>query len=188
MEELRSAVATLHEAVPGVRRRTGRDLEHYSRKFAAEGSLYVTLEDAAGVVGVALPSLDNRTVVLDTAFVAPSADSPAAHALVTEAISKAALRLNATRMAAPAGSALAETYEEIGFAPTLFLQFSGPQSCRRRRAAVDRLADFPLLELRSHGSDTPQAVFRLRQVDRTLLEQCERDFPGCKGSLFMMNR
>lgn len=188
IEELRNAVAALHDAVPGIRRRTGRDFKHYSQRFAAEGSLYVTLEDAAGVVGVALPSLDNRTVVLDTAFVAPGADSPAAHSLLAEAISNAALRLNATRLAAPAGSTLAETYEEIGFAPTLFLQFSGPQSRRRRRAAIDRLGGLPLVELRSHGPDVPQAVFRLRRVDRTLLERCDRDFPGCKGSLFMMNR
>ena len=79
--------------------------------------------------------------------IAPSADSAAARALLAEAISTAALRLNATRMASPAGSALAETYEEIGFAPALFLQCSGPESRGRRRTAIDRLPDLPLLEL-----------------------------------------
>ena len=43
-------------------------------------------------------------------------------------------------------------------------------------------------ELRSHGSNVPRAIFRLRRVDRKLLARCERDIPGRKGSLFMMNR
>ena len=137
-------------------------------RFPSDGSLYLTLEDAAGTIGVALPTVEKDVVVLDTEFVAPSADSPSARAIVANAISAAAVAMNATRMAVPAGSQLAETYEEMGFAPTLFLQFDGARSRHWRQQAIDRLDDLRLLEVRSHGQDVSQAVFRLEHVDRHL--------------------
>ena len=85
--------------------------------------------------------MEEDVVVLDTEFVAPSADCPSARAIVANAISAAAVAMNATRLAVPAGSQVAETYEEIGFAPTLFLQFDGARSRYWRQQAIDRLDD-----------------------------------------------
>ena len=126
--------------------RTGRDFNYFARRFPSDGSLYLALEDSAGTIGVALPTLAEDVVVLDTEFVAPSADSPTARAMVANAISAAALAMNATGLAVPAGSQLAETYEEIGFAPTLFLQFDGARSRYWRQQAIDRFDDLRLLE------------------------------------------
>ena len=188
IHRLRDAVAMIEAAFPLWSERTGRDFNYFARRFPSDGSLYLALEEAAGTIGVALPTLDKDVVVLDTEFVAPSADSPSARAIVANAISSAAVAMNATRMAVPAGSQLAETYEEIGFAPTLFLQFDGARSRYWRQQAIDRLDDLRLLEVRSHGQDVSQAVFRLEHVDRHLLADCERSIAACNGSLFMMHR
>ena len=107
---------------------------------------------------------------------------------MANAISAAAVSMNATRMAVPAGSQLAETYKEIGFAPTLFLQFDGARSRYWRQRAIDQLDDLRLLKVCSHGQDVSQAVFRLEHVDRHLLVDCERGIDACNGSLFMMHR
>ncbi len=168
LDRLRDAVTMIDAAFPLWSERTGRDFSYFARRFPSDGSLYLTLEDAAGTIGVALPTVEKDVVVLDTEFVAPSADSPSARAIVANAISAAAVAMNATRMAVPAGSQLAETYEEIGFAPTLFLQFDGARSRYWRQQAIDRLDDLRLLEVRSHGQDVSQAVFRLEHVDRHL--------------------
>ena len=168
LDRLRDAVTMIDAAFPLWSERTGRDFSYFARRFPSDGSLYLTLEDAAGTIGVALPTVEKDVVVLDTEFVAPSADSPSARAIVANAISAAAVAMNATRMAVPAGSQLAETYEEMGFAPTLFLQFDGARSRHWRQQAINRLDDLRLLEVRSHGQDVSQAVFRLEHVDRHL--------------------
>ena len=188
IDRLRDAVTMIEAAFPLWSERTGRDFNYFARRFPSDGSLYLALEDAAGTIGVALPTVEQDIVVLDTEFVAPSADSPSARAIVANAISSAAMAMNATRLAVPAGSRLAETYEEIGFAPTLFLQFDGARSRYWRQQAIDRLDDLRLLEVRSHGQDVSQAVFRLEHVDRHLLADCERSIAACNGSLFMMHR
>ena len=188
LERLCDAVTMIETAFPCWSERTGRDFGYFARRFPSHSSLYFTLDDAAGTIGVALPTVDKDVVVLDTEFVAPSADSPSVRAIVANAISAAALSRNATRMAIPAGSQLAEMYEEIGFAPTLFLQFDGARSRYWRQHAIDRLDDLRLLEVRTHGRGVSQAVFRLEHVDRHLLADCERDYNACNGSLFMMQR
>ncbi len=188
LDHLRDAVTMIDAAFPLWSERTGRDFNYFARRFPSDGSLYLALEDSAGTIGVALPTLAEDVVVLDTEFVAPSADSPTARAMVANAISAAALAMNATGLAVPAGSQLAETYEEIGFAPTLFLQFDGARSRYWRQQAIDRFDDLRLLEVRSHGQDVSQAVFRLEHVDRHLLADCERSIAACNGSLFMMHR
>lgn len=188
IDRLRDAVTMIEAAFPCWSERTGRDFHYFARRFPSDRSLYFTLEDAAGTIGVALPTVDKDVVVLDTEFVAPSADSPGVRAIIANAISAAAVSMNATRMAVPAGSQLAETYEEIGFAPTLFLQFDGARNRYWRQQAIDQLHDFRLLEVRTHGRDVSQAVFRLEHVDRHLLADCERDYTACNGSLFMMHR
>ena len=188
LERLRDAVTMIEIAVPCWSERTGRDFDYFARRFPSHSSLYFTLDDAAGTIGVALPTVDKDVVVLDTEFVAPSADSPRVRAIVANAISAAAVSMNATRMAVPAGSQLAETYEEIGFAPTLFLQFDGARSRYLRQRAIDQLDDLRLLKVCSHGQDVSQAVFRLEHVDRHLLADCERGIDACNGSLFMMHR
>ena len=187
-ERLCDAVTMIEAAFPGWSERTGRDFDYFARRFPSHSSLYFTLDDAAGTIGVALPTVDKDVVVLDTEFVAPSADSPSVRAIVAHAISAAAVSMNATRMAVPAGSQLAETYEEIGFAPTLFLQFDGARSRYWRRRAIDQLDGLRLLQVCSHGQDVSQAVFRLEHVDRHLLVDCERGIDACNGSLFMMHR
>lgn len=188
LERLCDAVTVIEAAFPCWSERTGRDLDYFARRFPSHSSLYFTLDDAAGTIGVALPTVDKDVVVLDTEFVAPSADSPSVRAIMANEISAAAVAMNATRMAVPAGSQLAETYEEIGFAPTLFLQFDGKRSRYWRQHAIDQLSDLRLLQVRSHGEDVSQAVFRLEHVDRRLLADCERDYNACNGSLFMMHR
>ena len=188
LERLCDAVTMIEAAFPCWSERTGRDLDYFARRFPSHSSLYFTLDDAAGTIGVALPTVDNDVVVLDTEFVAPSADSPSTRAILANEISAAAVAMNATRMTVPAGSQLAETYEEIGFAPTLFLQFDGKRSRYWRQHAIDQLSDLRLLQVRSHGEDVSQAVFRLEHVDRHLLTDCERDYTACNGSLFMMHR
>ena len=109
LDRLRDAVTMIDAAFPLWSERTGRDFSYFARRFPSDGSLYLTLEDAAGTIGVALPTVEKDVVVLDTEFVAPSADSPSARAIVANAISAAAVAMNATRMAIPAGSQLAET-------------------------------------------------------------------------------
>ena len=188
IDRLRDAVTMIEAAFPLWSERTGRDFNYFARRFPSDGSLYLALEDAAGTIGVALPTVERDVVVLDTEFVAPSADSPSARAIVANAISAAAAAMNATRLAVPAGSQLAETYEEIGFAPTLFLQFDGARSRYWRQQTIDRLDDLRLLELRSHGQNVSQAVFRLERVDRRLLADCEGSSAACNGSLFIMHR
>ena len=137
LERLCDAVTMIEAAFPCWSKRTGRDFDYFAPRFPSDSSLYFSLEDAAGTIGVALPTVDKDVVVLDTEFVAPSADSPGVRAIMANAISAAAVSMNATRMAVPAGSQLAETYEEIGFAPTLFLQFDLPAV---RRSAQSVLA------------------------------------------------
>ena len=136
LERLCDAVTMIEAAFPRWSERTGRDFDHFARRFPSHSSLYFTLDDAAGTIGVALPTVDTDVVVLDTEFVAPSADSPSVRAIMAHAISAAAVSMDATRMAVPAGSQLAETYEEIGFAPTLFLQFDGARSRYWRQRAI----------------------------------------------------
>ena len=187
-ERLREAVTMIEAAFPRWSERTGRDFHYFAQRLPSDRSLYFTVEDAAGTIGVALPTVDKDVVVLDTEFVAPSADSPIVRAIMANAISAAAVSMNATRMAVPAGSQMAETYEEIGFAPTLFLQFDGARSRYWRQQAIDQLGNLRLLQVRTHGEDVSQAVFRLEHVDRHLLADCERDYSSCNGSLFMMHR
>lgn len=128
LERLCDAVTMIEEAFPCWSERTGRDFHYFARRFPSDRSLYFTLDDAAGTIGVALPTVDRDVVVLDTEFVPPSADSPGARAIMANAISAAA-SMNATRMAVPAGSQLAETYEEIGSRPR--------SSCSSTERAVD---------------------------------------------------
>ena len=78
LDRLRDAVTMIDAAFPLWSERTGRDFRYFARRFPSDGSLYLTLEDAAGTIGVALPTVEKDVVVLDTEFVAPSADSPSA--------------------------------------------------------------------------------------------------------------
>ena len=78
LEQLRDAVTLVEAAFPFWSERTGRDFDHFARRFVSDRSLDFTLEDSAGTIGVALPTMDKDVVVLDTEFVAPSADSPSA--------------------------------------------------------------------------------------------------------------
>ena len=103
-DRLRDAVTMIEAAFPLWSERTGRDSDYFARRFPSDGSLYLALEDVAGTIGVALPTVEQDIVVLDTEFVAPSADSPSARAIVANAISAAALAMNAMRLAVPAGS------------------------------------------------------------------------------------
>ena len=78
IDRLRDAVTMIEAAFPLWSERTGRDFNYFARRFPSDGSLYLALEDAAGTIGVALPTVEQDIVVLDTEFVAPSADSPSA--------------------------------------------------------------------------------------------------------------
>ena len=142
LDRLRDAVTMIDAAFPLWSERTGRDFRYFARRFPSDGSLYLTLEDAAGTIGVALPTVEKDVVVLDTEFVAPSADSPSARAIVANAISAAAVAMNATRMAVPAGSQLAETYEEIQHLAPVRARVRLPGDAGdlgRIRSAVDRI-------------------------------------------------
>ena len=91
IDRLRDAVTMIEAAFPCWSERTGRDFHYFARRFPSDRSLYFTLEDAAGTIGVALPTVDKDVVVLDTEFVAPSADSPGVRAIIANAISAAAV-------------------------------------------------------------------------------------------------
>lgn len=190
IEQLRAAVGLLDSAVPGRAMRTGRGEDYFARRFARERCLQIIIEDTTGIVGAALATLNKDTVLLADDFVAPSVDSCGTRALIVQAILQGAEALNASRLAVPAHWDTAMIYEELGFSSALFVQLYGPERERWRQWLIrDRLRDYRILEICSHGLDVAQAVFRLPRVDRDLLDHVERAVPACEGgSLFMMNK
>ncbi len=64
LERLRDAVTMIETAFPCWSERTGRDFDYFARRFPSHSSLYFTLDDAAGTIGVALPTVDKDVVVL----------------------------------------------------------------------------------------------------------------------------
>ena len=148
--------------------RTGRDFNYFARRFPSDGSLYLALEDSAGTIGIALPTLAQDVVVLDTEFVAPSADSPTARAIVTNAISAAAVA-SPSILTARSSSGDRDTSSRTirAFGSPRSLRFSRWIRVRRSRAPIPRERSSPerrrdVASQRRSGQDTPRSSSILR--------------------------
>ena len=189
LDELRAVFSLVEAFCPHHSRHTGRDFSYYARRSPKEYPMQVALEDDTGIVGFAFGTLDQSTSVVADEFVLPSVDGPSVRARLIEAVIKGAEQVSVNLMVIPAAKALALTYEEIGFAPTLFVQLHGPDRERWRQELVQHyLRDYRILELITFQETVAQAIFHTPAVDVALLDYVEKAVPACRGSLYMMNR
>jgi hypothetical protein len=162
---LRAGLELLEAAAPGAMERSGRDFDHYWRLVQDDADSVWCAEDREGVVGIFLGTpRPNRMTYYDV-VVSPQVDAYAVVADLVRAGAVAAHERGQVRLMSHDPLDGAEFYQSMGHTPTMRVQVGGEDCWGRRRALVQAMNDYRLLDLDEDATwEWAAAHFRIDRV------------------------